>query len=135
MSYFLWASDMEIDGGAIDQDHQRLVQLVNELHSATSEGQGREVVGEILQRLLSYTAEHLHREEQLMRNAGFPQLQRHQEGHAQFIAQLHELQLKYESGSLAVAAQLSAVLRDWLSLHIRRSDKELWAYLKAPPSR
>jgi hemerythrin len=32
---------------------------------------------------------------------------------------------KLQAGSITVAAQLSAVLRDWLSLHIRRNDKEL----------
>lgn len=135
MSYFKWASDMVIDDGPIDQDHLHLVQLVNDLHSATSEGQGKEVVGQILDQLLAYTADHLSREEQLMRAAGFPNLERHQQGHAKFIAQLQALKQRYDAGSLAVAAQLSAVLRDWLSLHIRRSDKELLAYLKQKSQR
>ncbi|RQO58063.1 hemerythrin [Paucibacter sp. KBW04] len=135
MSYFKWASDMVIDDGPTDQDHLHLVQLVNDLHSATSEGQGKEVVGQILDQLLAYTADHLSREEQLMRAAGFPNLERHQQGHAKFIAQLHALKQRYDAGSLAVAAQLSAVLRDWLSLHIRRSDKELLAYLEQKSQR
>ncbi len=135
MSYFAWAKDMVIDGGPIDKDHQHLVDLVNELHSATSLGQGKEVVGEILDRLLTYTSEHLTREEQLMRLAGFPDLLRHQQGHARFIAQLRALKCRYDEGSLAVAAQLSSVLRDWLSLHIRRSDKEMKGYLQKQDSR
>jgi methyl-accepting chemotaxis protein len=32
--------------------------------------------------------------------------------------------------SITVASQLSTVLRDWLSLHIRRNDKELHQYFK-----
>jgi hypothetical protein len=39
--------------------------------------------------------------------------------------QLWDLEKKLQAGSITVAAQLSAVLRDWLSLHIRRNDKEL----------
>ena len=60
-----------------------------------------------------------------MSAVGFPNLERHKIGHQAFIDQLDKLQRRYQEGSIAVAAQLSSVLRDWLSLHIRRSDKEL----------
>jgi hemerythrin len=129
MAYFEWANDMVIDGGPIDADHRHLVDLVNALHSATTEGQGGDVVEGILKDLLAYTSEHLRREESVMASMGFANLERHKVGHDHFIAKLAELQKKYESGSITVAAQLSTVLRDWLSLHIRRSDKELKAHL------
>lgn len=126
MAYFEWAQDLVIDdGGPIDNDHRQLVDLVNELHTATSEGRGQEVVGDLMKRLIRYTVEHLQREEQLMAQLHFPNLERHRHYHAQFTAQLQELQQRYDQGSIAVASRLSGVLRDWLSLHIRRSDKEI----------
>ena len=130
MAYFEWADDMVIDGGPIDTDHQHLVDMVNQLHTATTEGRGREVVGGILEQLIRYTADHLHREEAQMAAAQFPNLDGHRKGHAAFVARLTELQQRYEAGQITVAAQLSSVLRDWLSLHIRRSDKELQAFLR-----
>ena len=130
MAYFEWAEDMLIDGGPIDADHQHLVELVNELHSATTEGRGMEVVGGILDRLIHYTAEHLRREESEMAAAHFPGLQGHQKGHVAFVTRIKDLQQRFEQGQITVAAQLSTVLRDWLSLHIRRSDKELQAFLR-----
>jgi hemerythrin len=129
MAYFEWANDMAIDGGAIDADHRKLVDLVNTLHTATTEGRGREVVEGIMKELLDYTTAHLRREEAQMVSVGFPHLERHKIGHDHFVAQLAELQKKYEAGSITVAAQLSTVLRDWLSLHIRRSDKEMKTFL------
>lgn len=130
MAYFEWAQDMVIDGGPIDEDHRHLVRMVNELHDATSQGRGREVVGKILQELVGYTADHLRKEEAAMAAAGFPNLERHKIGHQAFIEQLDKLQRRYQEGSIAVAAQLSTVLRDWLSLHIRRGDKELHDFLR-----
>jgi hemerythrin len=130
MAYFEWADDMVIDGGPIDADHQHLVDMVNQLHTATTDGRGREVVGGILEQLIRYTADHLHREEAQMAAAHFPKLEGHRKGHAAFVAQLTALQQRYEAGQITVAAQLSTVLRDWLSLHIRRSDKELQAFLR-----
>jgi hemerythrin-like metal-binding protein len=130
MAYFEWADDLVIDGGPIDDDHRRLVGLVNDLHTATSEGRGMEVVAGIMTQLIDYTTEHLRREEAEMAAVNFPNLERHKIGHAKFIEGLHSLQQKYENGSITVASQLSTILRDWLSLHIRRSDKELLEFLK-----
>lgn len=125
MAYFNWGPDLEIDQGPIDEDHRALVDFVNELHTATSEGRGADVVGEMLANLVSQTEDHVRREEAAMAAAQFPDLENHKIGHDHFINQLKDLCAQYESGKLTVAAQLSVVLRDWLSLHIRRSDKEL----------
>lgn len=130
MAYFEWADDLVIDNGAIDKDHRHLVDLVNELHTATSQGRGQEVVANILESLIAYTEEHLQREEHLMASVKFPNLDRHKIGHARFIEDLRSLQKKYQAGSITVASQLSTVLRDWLSLHIRRNDKELLKFIK-----
>ncbi|MDC8773458.1 bacteriohemerythrin [Roseateles albus] len=135
MAYFEWADDMAIDEGPIDDDHMKLVNLVNELHTATSEGRGQEVVEKLMNELITYTKEHLQREEQIMEALRFPNLERHKVGHAKFADQLRVLREKYESGSITVASQLSAVLRDWLSLHIRRSDKEIKVFLQKKTKR
>lgn len=130
MAYFEWADDMVIDNGVIDADHRQLVTLVNQLHTATSEGQGQEIVDQVLQEALKYTLEHLRREENLMASINFPHLASHKENHQKFVERLNLLRAKYDSGSITVASQLSTVLRDWLSLHIRRDDKELRKFLK-----
>lgn len=130
MAYFDWADDMVIDNGPIDADHRKLVEQVNTLHSATSQGRGQEVVAQLLGSIIADTQEHLRREEHLMALAHFPDLERHKQGHAQFVDKLRQLQHKHQSGSITVAAQLSTLLRDWLSLHIRRGDKELLRFLQ-----
>ena len=63
MAYFEWANDMVIDNGPIDEDHRKLVDLVNELHTATSQGNEQSVVADLLERLIADTAEHLRHEE------------------------------------------------------------------------
>lgn len=124
MAYFEWADDMVIDHGPIDEDHHHLVDLVNQLHTATSEGRGIDVVDTIMEQLIAYTKGHLQREEALMASIQFPQLSEHKIHHA-FAERIDALKEKYDAGNITVAAQLSMVLRDWLSLHIRRSDKEI----------
>lgn len=130
MAFFEWADDFVIDNGPIDADHLQLVALVNELHTATTQGTGHEVVGDIIDRLIGYTHQHFTREEQIMASVRFPGLVAHQTTHQQIILQIEDLKRKHERGSITVASQLSTLLRDWLSVHIRRSDKELLFFLK-----
>ena len=130
MAYFEWADDMVIDNGQIDAEHRKLVDLVNELHTATSQGNGQSVVADLLERLIADTAEHLRHEEMQMQQAELPGPENHRVGHEHFVNDLRALKAKLDAGSITVAAQLSSVLRDWLSLHIRRNDKELRFFLE-----
>lgn len=132
MAYFEWADDLVIDNGPIDADHRQLVNLVNVLHTATSQGRGIEVIDDVLKQVISYTLSHLQREEALMASIQFPHLEDHKLRHQRFADQLHGLKEKFDQGSITVASQLSSVLRDWLSLHIRRSDKDLKVFLAKP---
>ena len=130
MAYFEWADDMVIDNGQIDAEHRKLVDLVNELHTATSQGNGQSVVADLLERLIADTAEHLRHEEMQMQQAEFPGLENHRIGHEHFVDDLRALKAKLDAGSITVASQLSTLLRDWLSLHIRRGDKVLQRFLQ-----
>lgn len=130
MAFFEWADDLVIDNGVIDEDHRQLIAVVNELHTATTQGTGHEVVADIIERLIDYTRQHFAREEQIMASSKFPELVNHQAGHQQIIRQIEALKKRHDEGSVTVASQLSTVLRDWLSVHIRRSDKELRFFMK-----
>ena len=56
----------------------------------------------------------------------------HQPGHLHAIGRhgLGSLQTQYQAGSITVAPRLSMLLRDWLSLHIRRYDKDIAVFLR-----
>ena len=81
MAFFEWSADMEIDGGDIDRDHRQLIEYINRLHEYTLDGQGREIVGEVLEQLLTYTEQHFEREERLMTSLGFPGVKEHHRKH------------------------------------------------------
>lgn len=130
MAYFVWGDDLVIDHGPLDDDHRQLVDCVNQLHTATSEGRGHAVVRHILEQLLAYTQAHFDREEREMALYHFPQLVRHKEQHVKLLNAVMELKRKFDAGGLTVASQVSVLLRDWLSIHIRREDKELARHVK-----
>lgn len=121
---------MAIDHGLIDEAHKKLVEQVSRLHTATSQGHGHEIVTKLLEELLHETVQHTRQEEQYMASIGYPLLEEHRKGHIRFVMELQGLQAKQASGCMTVASQLSTLLRDWLSVHIRRYDKELFRFVK-----
>ena len=135
MAYFEWGDDMVIDNGPIDRDHRKMVDLINELHTATTQGDGKTVVRRILSDVVSHTKDHLVREEQEMERLNFPHQEKHKGEHVLFMNELQQLVDKQADGSITVASQLSSLLRDWLSLHIRRTDHELRVHVKNVQSR
>ena len=65
-----------------------------------------------------------------MAREGFRDLEEHKLHHQEFMNSLYDLERRLQTGGITVAAQLSRVLRDWLSLHIRRNDKELRTFIR-----
>ena len=60
-----WNSSLVNGVSRFDQQHQRLVALVNQLYKAMKSGQGKGAVGAVLDELVEYTATHFADEEKL----------------------------------------------------------------------
>ena len=67
MPLITWTDELSVSVKDLDSQHQKLFDLVNELHEAMRSGKGKEAVGSILNRLADYTKTHLFYEERLMR--------------------------------------------------------------------
>ena len=55
MSFFEWKERMSVGDDMVDSDHQKLIGYLNEMHEAMIAGRGKQVVGEILDKLVAYT--------------------------------------------------------------------------------
>lgn len=123
--YLAWSEDLAVGNTFIDHDHQKLIDMVNRLHNVMNEGKGKDVLGKVLNNLITYTKEHFRREEDLMRSLSFAGLAAHQGEHEDLLQQVLDLQHKFESGATALSIQVLHFLRDWLIHHIGESDKQL----------
>ena len=125
MTYFSWNDDLKVGNSFIDSDHQKLINLVNQLHDAMAQGHGKEILGKILSELIRYTQEHFKREEDHMQRIRYAGYASHKQEHDRLIREVVELQNKFNTGNGMLSVQVSSFLRNWLVNHIMKVDKDL----------
>ena len=58
MALFTWDTKYSVGLADIDEQHQRLFRLINDLHDAVQHGHGREMMTRVLQELVAYFKTH-----------------------------------------------------------------------------
>lgn len=131
MSLFTWNASLSVGIPVIDEQHQRLVALINRLFDAMVSGKGRQTLGEVLDGLVEYTASHFADEERLMQVHLYPGYESHRAKHLELTQQVHELRDRFAAGKPAITMEVMTFLKDWLAEHIQQTDKALGRYLVA----
>jgi hemerythrin len=129
MSLFVWDSKYSVNIREIDQQHQKLFALFNQLYEAMQEGHGNDVVGKVLTGVLDYTAYHFAFEEKLFRQYGYADEAAHRAEHAKLTEQAKTLVQKLHAGQAHVTMATLKFLCDWLNNHILGSDKKFGPFL------
>jgi methyl-accepting chemotaxis protein len=126
-----WDDSIRFDIDTIDQQHHRLVDLINTLYGAMRKRAGKSVLGPILDELSQYTVQHFKEEERLMAEAGYAELDGHQRVHEKLVAQVLDFKQQFEAGSATVTLDLMNFLSDWLVNHIKGVDRKYVSTLKS----
>jgi hemerythrin len=132
MSLLTWNPQMSVGVRQLDDDHKKLIAMINELHAAMLVGHSSDVVGDILRRLVNYTVEHFNREEKHFAATNYPGAALHKREHERLKSQVAAEVEKFKSGNRAsLSMETLSFLRDWLKHHIQESDKSYSAHLNA----
>lgn len=129
MSLMQWQDRLSVHNDMIDGDHKHLIDLINNLHDAVTEGHGADKVGETLDELVIYTATHFKREEEAMQRTGYPDYEAHKRMHDDLVGKVLDYQKKHRAGDAGAPDQVLRFLKQWLTNHIMQIDTKLGAYL------
>jgi hemerythrin len=124
-----WDESLSVDGGEIDEDHRRLVDLFNMLSRAVEEGDAAEYIDAVLEELVSCTIWHFRHEERLMLMYKYDGLEAHKDEHNDLIDSVRELQQKFHKENKLLINEDIEYLEDWLTQHILGQDMRLGFYL------
>lgn len=131
MSYVNWSESMSVGVPLIDQQHQELLRLINELHSAMTEGRGNMVLREIVDGLIEYTQTHFRTEEGYFEACNYSDCLAHKQQHREFVAKVMDFKEGFDEGRLLLTLDVMSFLGDWLVEHIQGSDASYAPYLRA----
>ena len=130
-----WSDKFSVGIGQIDNEHKRLLVLLNELNNVVEGSAGLGVLGGVLDGLVDYTHYHFAHEEDLFQRSSYPAYEQHRQQHVDFVAKVTAVYGDFKSGSSAVQpALVLEFLKSWLYQHILGSDRAFGAYLLANPS-
>ena len=106
----------------IDEQHKRLLEILNQLREVTKRSKRREATAEVLQQMLDYTVYHFDYEEKLLEKAGYKLLPLHRRVHQLFIRRIPEFQQRHAAGE-DVLREVHDMLARWLVQHIQNDDR------------
>ena len=121
MALLLWQDNLNTGIQVIDDQHRRIVEMINQLHAAQTGGL-QLVVAEVIDELVDYTLSHFAFEEELMEEAGYPFCAAHKRVHEVFTKRVSEYRMRFQAGE-DVVDELKSMLSRWLFNHIRNDDK------------
>ena len=110
---FTWSDkDFSVGIKEVDEQHHKLVDIVNELHSAIKNKQGRAISMEIISRLAEHTRTHFLFEESLMRVTRYPDAALHKQQHDSLINTVGALQEKLVKENAPISFELLHFLKN-----------------------
>ena len=124
MSLIRWSDSFSVNVVTIDQEHKKLVAMINELTDAMKAGHGKDVLGKILDGLILYTASHFQREEKYFQQVKYPDAIAHKREHAAFVRKVTEFKEEFDAGRVTVSVNILQFLSKWLRQHIKGSDQK-----------
>ncbi len=131
MGFIKWNSNYSVKIAEVDEQHKKLINLVNEMYDAMSVGKGREVLGPVLKELVDYTAYHFATEERLFREYGYADYEKHKKIHDELAAKTKKLKETFDQGNKMITIDVMLFLSDWLNVHILEEDKKYSHFLNA----
>ena len=114
----------------IDQQHQKMIDILNRLSDATKNGHADDIIDEIIADLVDYTSYHFLCEEKHFAIHGYPEAKQHCEAHDALVIKLKDIRARYANNEKGISSVIMDLLVDWVFGHIKGSDMKFRDYLK-----
>lgn len=128
--FISWNDKISVGIQEIDEQHKRLVALINNLYDAMVEGEDRlETANKILTELMQYTIVHFAVEESLFRIFDYPEYEAHCAQHQELREEVIDINTRVQKGERMITPELLFFLRKWITNHIMVEDKAYAPFL------
>ncbi|HET7838405.1 MAG TPA: bacteriohemerythrin [Rectinemataceae bacterium] len=124
MAFIEWSNSLSVGLAEIDDQHRRLIGLINRLSEVSEAGEAPASVSAALGELESYVATHFALEEGYFDRFQYPAAKEHKAEHLAFAQRVASLKAEFLAGKSGLSRELLPFLRSWLTNHIAFSDRK-----------
>jgi hemerythrin-like metal-binding protein len=124
MALINWNESLSVNVAEIDEQHKKLVGMINKLFEAMKSGQGNSVLGDIINEMINYTNFHFNTEEAYFDLFHFEKADIHRKEHKGFVERTKKFKEDFNSGKVLMSIDVMDFLKSWLMHHIKGSDKQ-----------
>jgi hemerythrin-like metal-binding protein len=129
MSYINWNDSLSVCIESIDEQHKKLINLINEFYENIKNNSTNDVLSLLIKGMREYTVFHFKNEENLFMLHHYPNYLQHKTEHEDFINKVKDFEDRFNNGKLIVSFEITNFLKSWLKQHIQGTDKQYTEFL------
>jgi len=129
---FKWDNYYLLGDEVVDEQHHKLLDMVNSLIESCENGTDKEKLKDTLDFLVNYAIEHFTYEETLQLKYNYPEYEKHKKMHAEFKMVVAGLIQEFNKtgSSSELSKDINKFILKWLIKHILHEDKKIGIYIK-----
>lgn len=131
MALLTWNSKHSVGVQAMDGEHMRMYDAINDLYAAVLECKQRSEIGPLLHNVVNCTRAHFSSEEAILEATKYPELAAHKLKHEFLLAEVEKLVARFDLGDLTLSGPSLNFLRYWMNAHIQNDDLCYGVWLNA----
>ncbi len=131
MAFFEWTDKLSIGVEQIDDEHKKLISIINEYHDNISNGSSETAIRKAVEGLVQHVQTHFANEEKLMEKHNYPQLAIHRYLHEKLTQDVFQYVEKLQTGQKILNLDMAIFLKGWLENHIAETDKKIGIFLNS----
>jgi hemerythrin len=124
MEIIKWDDSFSVGVREIDEQHKKLVQMINDFYGQLQAKKPQEALQELLNAMAQYTVTHFSTEERFFRLYKYPDTEAHKLEHSGFVEKVKEVQARLKEGKMVLSFEITTFIKQWLCNHILQSDKK-----------
>jgi hemerythrin-like metal-binding protein len=124
ISVYKWTDELSVHIKSIDQQHQRLFELLDNFHRDINKQSPKLIMLGVIKALKDYTVMHFSEEEKLMKLYKYPDYEMHKKEHQTFTNKVLEYEERYKVGKMLLTVEVTNFIKDWIINHIKDTDQK-----------
>lgn len=129
MPFIEWTDELSVGVEVIDNQHKRLIELIDNFHNAHINGHSKDELEEAIDEFYAYCLDHFALEERFMDQYSYPDYDAHIKQHLEGTMKAGEFFGDFLAGSEGLDEEFLIFLKKWLVNHILVVDRKLGEYL------